>query len=311
MQQNYTNAETSPTSFAKRSRSNTMNTGFGSQAGNTESSNTRNSQDHVFKALQYTKGLEGLAQKPTRHSQRKRILITKCESPFSMTPKSKKQKFFSDESRDSKEHSIESPRRIQITKKPNSEKKITENPFSQKSTVCTMNDNSLVMPRNDSEDYLDEFQESELVETFFFQPSLDSFSDLIASLDLPIHNLSPTSRDQDIRFRSSPMIAIRQLDKQNFLIRTLTAPSHSKSILQAKPKKSEPIFHKQKTVEFTANYSNTKASQFGQRYSLEPSNAIKSTISPIISNDWVKKKSLQVFRKDLLDQFEETNLEES
>jgi hypothetical protein len=311
MPQNYTNVETSPNSFAKRSRSNTMNIGLGSQAGNTESSNTGNSQNHVFKTSQYTKGLESLAQKPARHSQRKRILITKRESPFAMTPKSNKQKFVSDESRDSKEHSIESPRRIQISKKSNSGKKITESPFSQKSTVCIINDNSLVMPGNDSEDYLDEFQESELVETFFFQPSLDSFSDLIDNLDLPIHNLSPASRDQDVSFRSSPMLAARQLNRKDFLIRTLTAPCQSKSILLAKPKKSEPIFRQQKTAEFTANVSNTKASQFGHRNSLETSNTIKSTVSPMISNDWVKKRSLQVFRKDLLDQFEETNLGES
>jgi hypothetical protein len=232
------------------------------------------------------------AQKPARQSQRMRILITKRKSP---TPKSNKQKFVSDKSCDSTEHSIESRRKIRIPKKSNSPKKFTESPMSQKSTVCTMNENSLVMPGDDSEDYLDEFQESELVETFFFQPSLDSFSDLIDNLDLPIHNLSPITKDQDVMFRSSPMLATRQLDKKDFLIRTLTANFQSKSILLAKPKKSEPIFCQQKTADFTAKVSNT----------------IKRTVSPMISHDWVKKRSLQVFRKDLLDQFEEMNLGES
>lgn len=295
MQQQNTNAETSPSSFARRSRSSIMNTTFGSQAIYTESTNTEKSQDCVNKASKYTEGLASLAQKPARQSQRMRILITKRKSPLIMTPKSNKQKFVSDESRDSPEHSIKSPTKIRISKKSYSPKKITESPISQKSTVCTMNDTSLVMPGDDSEDYLDQFQESELVETFFFQPSLDSFSDLIDNLDLPIHRLSPMSQDQDARSRNSPMLATRQLDKKDFLIRTLEANSQSKSILLAKPKKSEPIYRYQKTADFNVKVSNT----------------IKSTVSPMISNDWVRKRSHQVFRKDLLDQFEEMNLGES
>jgi hypothetical protein len=173
------NTQTSPTLVAKRPRSNSINTGLIFQAANSGFTfQATNSQNQVVKFSDSTKGFASLAAKTTRLSQRKRILLTKCESPLAMTARNNEQKFISDQSLDYTEHSLQPTISIKIPTNLNfGPKKIKKSPFSKKSTAGTMNDTSIIMPGDSSEDYLDEFQESELVETFFFQPSLDSFSD--------------------------------------------------------------------------------------------------------------------------------------
>lgn len=179
MLQSTSNTQTSPKLVAKRPRSNIMNNGFSFEAAKSGFSfQAENSQDHFDKASDSTKGFASLATKTKRLSMRKRIMLNKCDSPLAMTAGSNEQKFISDQGFDYSKHSLESPRCIKIPTKSNSgPKKINKSPSSQKSTAGAMNDTSLVMIGDSSEDYLDKFQESELVETFFFQPSLDSFSD--------------------------------------------------------------------------------------------------------------------------------------